>query len=57
MAELAGEERPDLVLVNDDDLTYCKMRFDEGSLVTLREHLGDVTDPWPARCAGRRCGT
>ncbi|MEV7670446.1 aminopeptidase N [Streptomyces sp. NPDC088752] len=45
VAELAGEERPDLVLVNDDDLTYCKMRFDEGSLVTLRGHLGDVTDP------------
>ncbi|MFF5453646.1 aminopeptidase N [Streptomyces sp. NPDC012950] len=45
VAGLAGEERPDLVLVNDDDLTYCKMRFDEGSLATLREHLGDVTDP------------
>nr|WP_206441469.1 aminopeptidase N [Streptomyces boncukensis] len=43
--ELAGGERPDLVLVNDDDLTYCKIRFDEPSLDTLREHLGDVTDP------------
>ena len=36
VAELAGAERPDLVLVNDDDLTYCKIRFDEGSLATLR---------------------
>ncbi|MFE7583051.1 aminopeptidase N [Streptomyces gardneri] len=45
VAELAGEEKPDLVLVNDDDLTYCKVRFDEGSLATLREHLGDITDP------------
>ena len=36
---------PDLVLVNDDDLTYCKIRFDEGSLATLRAHLGDITDP------------
>ncbi|WP_406348679.1 aminopeptidase N [Streptomyces sp. NBC_00144] len=45
VAELAGAERPDLVLVNDDDLTYCKIRFDEGSLDTLREHLGDITDP------------
>ncbi|WP_024755538.1 aminopeptidase N [Streptomyces exfoliatus] len=45
IAELAGEEKPDLVLVNDDDLTYCKIRFDEGSLATLRAHLGAITDP------------
>jgi aminopeptidase N len=45
VAELAGAERPDLVLVNDDDLTYCKVRFDEESLATLRGHLGDITDP------------
>ncbi|MFI5986314.1 aminopeptidase N [Streptomyces sp. NPDC051555] len=45
IAELAGAERPDLILVNDDDLTYCKIRFDEGSLATLRAHLGDLTDP------------
>lgn len=43
--ELAGAERPDLILVNDDDLTYCKVRFDEGSLATLRDHLGSITDP------------
>ncbi|MFF3642399.1 aminopeptidase N [Streptomyces sp. NPDC002564] len=45
VAELAGEQAPELVLVNDDDLTYCKIRFDENSLATLREHLGDLTDP------------
>lgn len=45
VAELAGAERPELVLVNDDDLTYCKVRFDEASLATLRAHLGDLTDP------------
>jgi aminopeptidase N len=45
VAELAGERRPDLVLVNDDDLTYCKIRFDEPSLDTLRAHLGELTDP------------
>ncbi|MHC0433059.1 aminopeptidase N [Streptomyces sp. O3] len=45
VAELAGAERPDLILVNDDDLTYCKIRFDERSLGTLREHLGEMTDP------------
>ncbi|MEE1753638.1 aminopeptidase N [Streptomyces sp. SP18CS02] len=45
VTELVGAERPALVLVNDDDLTYGKVRFDEGSLRTLRTHLGDVTDP------------
>ncbi|MFF1381382.1 aminopeptidase N [Streptomyces sp. NPDC058308] len=45
VAELAGEAAPELVLVNDDDLTYCKSRFDENSLATLRGHLGDITDP------------
>jgi aminopeptidase N len=43
--ELAGERAPELVLVNDDDLTYCKTRFDTGSLETLKSGLGDVTDP------------
>ncbi|MET9449181.1 aminopeptidase N [Streptomyces cinerochromogenes] len=45
VAELAGAEAPELVLVNDDDLTYCKIRFDATSLATLREHLGAITDP------------
>ncbi|MEU9223128.1 aminopeptidase N [Streptomyces massasporeus] len=45
VAELAGAEAPDLVLVNDDDLTYCKIRFDATSLAALREHLGAITDP------------
>ncbi|MCH0541178.1 aminopeptidase N [Streptomyces sp. MUM 203J] len=45
VAELAGAERPALVLVNDEDLTYGKVRFDEASLATLRAHLADVTDP------------
>ncbi|MET7679938.1 aminopeptidase N [Streptomyces sp. NPDC005423] len=45
VAELAGADAPELVLVNDDDLTYCKIRFDETSLETLRSHLGDLTDP------------
>ncbi|GHD43070.1 aminopeptidase [Streptomyces mirabilis] len=43
--ELVGADAPELVLVNDDDLTYCKIRFDENSLATLRERLGDITDP------------
>ncbi|MBL1093017.1 MULTISPECIES: aminopeptidase N [Streptomyces] len=43
--ELAGAERPELILVNDDDLTYCKVRFDADSLATLRGRLGGLTDP------------
>ncbi|KUO13866.1 aminopeptidase N [Streptomyces sp. DSM 15324] len=45
VTELAGEAAPELVLVNDDDLTYCKIRFDETSLETLHTHLGDIADP------------
>src|SRR5208282_2823796 len=33
--ELIGQPRPDLVLVNDDDLTYAKVRLDDHSLRTL----------------------
>ncbi|MDH2429753.1 aminopeptidase N [Sphaerisporangium sp. TRM90804] len=33
--ELVGVEQPDLVLLNDDDLTYAKIRLDERSLRTL----------------------
>ncbi|CAM5385178.1 Aminopeptidase N OS=Streptomyces glaucescens OX=1907 GN=pepN1 PE=3 SV=1 [Streptomyces glaucescens] len=45
VAELAGAEAPELVLVNDDDLTYCKIRFDATSLETLKGGLGDLNDP------------
>jgi aminopeptidase N len=45
VTELAGAQAPELVLVNDDDLTYCKIRFDATSLATLREHLGAIEDP------------
>jgi aminopeptidase N len=34
---LDGPGRTDLVLLNDDDLTYAKIRFDDVSLATLRE--------------------
>ncbi|MGV9264468.1 aminopeptidase N [Kitasatospora sp. NPDC003701] len=42
VAEAVGRPRPALVLLNDDDLTYCKIRFDTESLETLRAGLGDV---------------
>ncbi len=48
IAELAGQQRPDLVLVNDEDLTYAKIRLDEHSLRTLVDSIGDFTDSLPA---------
>ena len=45
---LAGRPRPALLLVNDDDLTYCKMRLDEHSLATLvGGGLGRLTESLP----------
>jgi aminopeptidase N len=46
--ELAGQPRPDLVLVNDDDLTYAKIRLDEHSLRTLIEDIGAFAESLPA---------
>jgi aminopeptidase N len=46
--ELAGQPRPDLVLVNDEDLTYAKIRLDDHSLRALIWHIGDFTDSLPA---------
>ncbi|WP_049567906.1 aminopeptidase N [Streptomyces sp. SBT349] len=43
--QLVGERRPLFILVNDEDLTYCKARFDEHSLASLRGCLGQVLDP------------
>jgi aminopeptidase N len=42
--ELVGVTQPDLLLVNDDDLTYCKLRLDERSLRTVTERIGDVPE-------------
>ncbi|NEG56175.1 aminopeptidase N [Bifidobacterium platyrrhinorum] len=38
----AGKRRPALLLVNDEDLTYTKIRFDAASLAFAEEHLQDV---------------
>jgi aminopeptidase N len=46
--ELVGVAQPALLLVNDDDLTYCKMRLDERSLTTLRDGgIERLTDSLP----------
>jgi aminopeptidase N len=48
LPELVGRERPDLVLVNDDDLTYAKVRLDDHSLRTLVADIGEFADSLPA---------
>jgi aminopeptidase N len=45
--ELVGVARPELLLVNDEDLTYAKVRLDERSLATVVARLGDIDDPLP----------
>jgi aminopeptidase N len=45
--ELVGTRQPALVLVNDDDLTFAKIRLDETSLATLVAHIGDFAEPLP----------
>jgi aminopeptidase N len=45
---LAGEPRPDLVLINDDDLTYAKIRLDPHSMATLSTSIGEFTQTLPA---------
>jgi aminopeptidase N len=46
--QLVGHDRPDLVLVNDDDLTYAKIRLDDHSLRTLVTSIGEFADSLPA---------
>jgi aminopeptidase N len=42
--ELLGQRIPDLVLVNDGDLTFAKIRLDERSLATAIDRMGDLHD-------------
>jgi aminopeptidase N len=41
---LAGEKVADLVLINDKDQTYAKLRFDDRSIATMKSHLGSLDD-------------
>jgi len=53
IAELVGKARPDLILLNDDDLTYAKIRLDEGSFQTLLSSIGTFAESLPrALCWG-----
>ncbi|HEX6595774.1 MAG TPA: aminopeptidase N, partial [Acidimicrobiales bacterium] len=43
--ELSGVDQPDLLLLNDDDLTYAKIRLDERSIDAMEDALGRIADP------------
>ncbi|RXZ70444.1 aminopeptidase N [Agromyces albus] len=45
VAELVRLARPALVLLNDDDLAYAKIRLDEASLAAATEHLSGIENP------------
>ena len=45
LAELVGKKRPALVLLNDEDQTYAKIRLDQDSLAVALDHLSDIDDP------------
>ena len=50
--------RPDAIVVNDDDLTYAKIRLDPDSLATVLRrpaHRRPARSPGP--CCGAACGT
>ena len=42
--ELLGRRRPDAIVVNDDDLTYAKIRLDPQSMATVMTHLPGLDD-------------
>ncbi|MFE6894934.1 aminopeptidase N [Streptomyces sp. NPDC057694] len=45
--QLVGKRRPAVVLLNDDDLSYAKVRLDEESLAFVTQHLGDFEASLP----------
>ena len=44
---LQGVPRGRLILVNDDDLTYCSLRLDPDSLQTVLSRVADIAEPLP----------
>ena len=45
--ELVGQSQPDLLVLNDDDLSYAKIRLDDRSLATVEQGLGSLTASLP----------
>jgi aminopeptidase N len=48
---LQGVSRAKLILVNDDDLTYCSLRLDPDSLQTVLTRIADIAEPLPRTLA------
>lgn len=48
---LQGVSRGKLILVNDDDLTYCSLRLDPDSLQTVLSRIADIAEPLPRTLA------
>lgn len=48
---LQGVSRGKLILVNDDDLTYCSLRLDPQSLQTALTRIADIAEPLPRTLA------
>lgn len=42
--QLVGEKQPDLLLLNDHDLAYTKIRLDQKSWKVALDHLADIED-------------
>jgi aminopeptidase N len=51
LAALSGATQPDLVLLNDDDLTYAKIRLDERSRETLVDSIDQLSESLPRALA------
>ncbi|MFC5910275.1 aminopeptidase N [Streptacidiphilus monticola] len=45
--QLVGVRRPAVVLLNDDDLSYAKVRLDAESLAVVTERIGDFAQSLP----------
>jgi len=45
--DLVGTKRSAVILLNDDDLSYAKVRLDADSLAVVTEHLGDFEASLP----------
>jgi aminopeptidase N len=48
---LQGVSRGKLIVVNDDDLTYCSLRLDPDSLQTVLTRIADIAEPLPRTLA------
>ncbi|MGO3648621.1 aminopeptidase N [Agrococcus casei] len=45
IADVVGKQRPEMILLNDDDLAYAKIRLDDQSWQAAWSSVGDIVDP------------